>query len=179
MFVKSGISTFDFNPPSNATFVIKNTTTNKRTKLKIATIIFVLGCSSKNFFFLGFFEVSSPTAFIILVYAPSLFSTITKSPSGSFNALLKSANISVADWYLSVGSFFIAFKTISFTAVGISGFSSIGVTGSSCICFNATETGVSASKGTFPVSISYITTPNEYKSDFASITLPFACSGEK
>ena len=56
---------------------------------------------------------------------------------------------------------------------------SFGATGSSCICFNATETGVSASNGTFPVNISYITTPKEYKSDLLSVYPPLACSGEK
>jgi len=59
------------------------------------------------------------------------------------------------------------------------GFISFGSTGSSCICFNATDTGVSASNGTLPVNISYITTPNEYISDFASVYPPLACSGEK
>ena len=69
--------------------------------------------------------------------------------------------MAVAVWYLAIGSFCIAFKIISFTAFGMFGFISIGGTGSSCMCFNATETDVSASKGTFPVSISYITTPKE------------------
>ena len=59
------------------------------------------------------------------------------------------------------------------------GFNLIGSTGFSCICFNATDTGVSASNGTLPVSISYITTPSEYKSDLASVYPPLACSGEK
>ena len=47
------------------------------------------------------------------------------------------------------------------------------------MCFNATDTAVSASNGTFPVNISYMTTPSEYISDFASVIPPFACSGEK
>ena len=66
-----------------------------------------------------------------------------------------------------------------FTANGILSLIFIGSIGFSCICFNAIDTGVSASKGTLPVSISYITTPSEYKSDFASVYPPFACSGEK
>ncbi|MNT77467.1 hypothetical protein D3C72_2165850 [compost metagenome] len=68
---------------------------------------------------------------------------------------------------------------MSFTEDGISGFNSIGSTGSSCICFSAIDTGVSASNGTLLVNISYITTPKEYKSDFASVYPPLACSGEK
>ena len=50
---------------------------------------------------------------------------------------------------------------MSFTDWGIFSFKVFGGTGSSCMCFNATDTGVSASNGTLPVSISYITTPNE------------------
>ena len=68
---------------------------------------------------------------------------------------------------------------ILLTDVGTFGFTSIGSSGSSCICFKATETGVSASNGTLPVTISYITTPKEYKSDLASVNPPLACSGEK
>ena len=52
-------------------------------------------------------------------------------------------------------------------------------TGASLTCFSATETLVSPSKGTWPVSISYITTPTEYRSLFSSATSPRACSGEK
>ena len=51
--------------------------------------------------------------------------------------------------------------------------------GGSLTCFRATETEVSPSKGTCPVSISYITTPTEYRSLFSSATSPLACSGEK
>ena len=68
---------------------------------------------------------------------------------------------------------------ILLTAYGIVGFNFIGSIGFSCICFKAIETGVSASNGTLPVNISYITTPNEYKSDLASVYPPLACSGEK
>ena len=107
------------------------------------------------------------------------FTIFTKSPSGFFNARVKSLSISDAFWYLELVSFCIAFITILFTDSGIAGFNFIGSTGVSCICFNATETGVSASNGTFPVNISYNTTPNEYKSDFASVYPPRACSGEK
>ena len=103
----------------------------------------------------------------------------TKFSSGVFNASLKSVSISVAVLYLSNGSLDIAFIIILFTLIGNVGFIFIGSTGCSCICFNATETGVSASKGTLPVTISYITTPSEYMSDFASVYPPFACSGEK
>ena len=90
----------------------------------------------------------------------SLF-LFTKFPSGSFNDILKSFSISVADWYLKLISFSIAFIIILFIAKGIEGFSLIGSTGFSCICFRAIDTGVSASNGTLPVSISYITTPKE------------------
>ena len=51
--------------------------------------------------------------------------------------------------------------------------------GASLTCLSATETEVSPSKGTFPVSISYITTPTEYRSLFSSAISPRACSGEK
>ena len=101
------------------------------------------------------------------------------SPSGFFKAKLKSFNSSVAELYLNDTSFCIAFIIILLTAYGIEGFSFIGSTGFSCMCFNAIETGVSASKGTLPVTISYITTPNEYMSDLASVYPPLACSGEK
>ena len=78
-----------------------------------------------------------------------------------------------------LGSFCIAFNIILFKLIGIDEFNTFGSTGSSCICFSATDTGVSASNGTLPVTISYITTPKEYKSDFASVNPPLACSGEK
>ena len=51
--------------------------------------------------------------------------------------------------------------------------------GASLTCFKATDTLVSPSKGTLPVSISYITTPTEYRSLFSSAISPLACSGEK
>ena len=117
---------------------------------------------------------------ITWVFAVGSYSnSSTKSPSGSFKDFFKSTNISEAVWYLSVVSFCNALIIILLTAIGKFGFNSIGSTGSSCICFKATDTGVSASKGTLPVTISYITTPNEYKSDFASVKPPLACSGEK
>ena len=40
-------------------------------------------------------------------------------------------------------------------------------------------TGLSPLKGVEPVSISYITTPSEYRSLRPSTGLPWACSGEK
>ena len=57
-------------------------------------------------------------------------------------------------------------------------FNLIGLSGSSWICITAIPTELSASNGTLPVAISYITTPREYKSDFSSTNLPLACSGE-
>ena len=36
------------------------------------------------------------------------------------------------------------------------------------ICIMATDTGLSPSKGTWPVTISYMTIPREYRSDFPS-----------
>ena len=117
---------------------------------------------------------------ITCVFAVGSYSaSSTKSPFGFFNAFLKSCNISVAVWYLKVVSFCKAFIIILFTAIGTFGFTSIGSLGFSCICFKATDTGVSASNGTLPVTISYKTTPREYKSDFASVYPPLACSGEK
>ena len=62
---------------------------------------------------------------------------------------------------------------------GIASFSWIGGIAGSWICFNAIETGLSASYGTLPVTISYITIPREYISVLVSTTLPLACSGEK
>ncbi len=50
--------------------------------------------------------------------------------------------------------------------------------GFSFTCLSATATAVSPSKGTVPVSISYSTTPSEYKSLFASACSPLACSGD-
>ena len=136
---------------------------------------FLSFCSSTDSFLFLYILV-----FITCVLAVGSYSvSSTKSPSGSFNAFLKSINISLAVWYLNVVSFFSALIIILFTAVGKLGLTSIGSSGSSCICFNATDTGVSASNGTFPVTISYITTPKEYKSDFASVYPPLACSGEK
>ena len=127
-----------------------------------------------------FFTLLYISVLIICVWAVGSYSlSSTKSPFGFFKAFLKSTNISVADWYLNVVSFCNALIIILFTAIGTFLFTSIGSTGFSCICFNATDTGVSASNGTFPVTISYITTPKEYKSDFASVYPPRACSGEK
>ena len=133
-----------------------------------------------SFFLESFCIFSTSCVDILCVFAVgSKSASSTKSPDGFLSAIFKSCNSSVAVWYLSIGSFFNAFNIILFTASGKWGFNSIGGTGSSCICFNATDTGVSASNGTFPVTISYITTPNEYISDFASVNPPLACSGEK
>ncbi len=52
-----------------------------------------------------------------------------------------------------------------------------GGAGSSLTCISATETGVSAVKGSWPVAISYIMTPREYRSLRLSIFEPETCSG--
>ena len=57
--------------------------------------------------------------------------------------------------------------------------SSDGALGGAEICCKAMLTGVSPSKGTRPVSISYMTTPTLYMSLAAVTSSPRACSGEK
>ena len=51
--------------------------------------------------------------------------------------------------------------------------------GSLCRCCMAMATGLSPSKGTRPVSISYSTTPTLYISLVTSAVWPLACSGLK
>ena len=146
-------------------------------------------CSLKNFFSLDSF-LSDFSSFIssflffkefnsTLCVANLSVPTEATPASGFFKTASKLAFISVAELYLKAGSFCIAFMIIWLTLCGTLGLISDGGSGSCCMCISATETGVSASNGTFPVTISYNTTPNEYKSDLASVMPPFACSGEK
>ena len=55
----------------------------------------------------------------------------------------------------------------------------LGGTGASDTCLSAMLTADSASNGTRPVSISYRTTPTEYRSEAALTVRPWACSGER
>ena len=55
------------------------------------------------------------------------------------------------------------------SASGMEGSISRGESGMELICWMATETGVSPSKGRRPVIISYRTTPAEYRSERASM----------
>ena len=117
---------------------------------------------------------SSSTSFSVGItcVAPAsieLLALVAKLLDGLANAIDISVSISVAVWYLVAVDFSIAFIIISFKALLTDGFTTIGSTGTSWICFNATDTADSASKGNFPVAISYITTPSEYKSDLASV----------
>ncbi len=100
-----------------------------------------------------------------------------KTTAGLILNVSKSFIISDADWYLLVGSFCIALKIISSIPIGISGFIEEGFLKTSCICISATATGVSASKGFSPVSISNNIAPTEYISLFSSVKSPRACSG--
>ncbi|MNN32318.1 hypothetical protein D3C81_1460390 [compost metagenome] len=104
-----------------------------------------------------------------LVKSSSVTGTVPIIALGSFFILSKSTIISFADWYLFICSFSIAFNISLFKDSGTAEFIFLGGTTSSCICFKATETGESASNGTLPVTISYITTPKEYKSVLLSI----------
>ena len=54
-----------------------------------------------------------------------------------------------------------------------------GAAGVSETCLSAIVTAASASNGTCPVSISYSTTPTEYRSDAALTAWPCACSGRE
>ena len=71
-----------------------------------------------------------------------------------------------------------AFMVISSRASGMVGSISRGERGMELMCWMATDTAVSPSKGSRPVIISYSTTPAEYRSLRASMWLPRACSGE-
>ena len=66
----------------------------------------------------------------------------------------KSSSISPADWNLSTGFFSMARMVICSRPLGMEGFSSRGMTGLACSCISATETALSATKGSLPVSIS-------------------------
>ena len=65
-----------------------------------------------------------------------------------------SASIWAADGYLCAGSLAIARQVMSARPAGISGFSWVSGCGVSWICFIATDTMLSASKGSRPLSIS-------------------------
>ena len=49
----------------------------------------------------------------------------------------------------------------------------------SCMCLSAIVIGVSPSNGSVPVTISYRTTPSEYRSAVCPTPKPRACSGER
>ena len=65
-----------------------------------------------------------------------------------------SSSISPADWNRSTGFFSMAFMVICSSPLGMEGFSSLGMTGLACSCISATDTALSAIKGSLPVSIS-------------------------
>jgi len=117
---------------------------------------------------------------MIIVCSFSSFSTtLLITALGSSLIFWRSLIISLAFWYLIPGSFSIAFIINLLRLSGIFELICFGGTTSSCICFKAIVTGESASKGTFPVTISYNTTPREYRSVLLSTKVPLACSGEK
>ena len=65
-----------------------------------------------------------------------------------------SSSISPADWNRSTGFFSIARMVICSSPLGMEGFTSRGMAGLACSCIRATDTALSAVKGSFPVSIS-------------------------
>ncbi|OPZ43415.1 MAG: hypothetical protein BWY94_01880 [Actinobacteria bacterium ADurb.BinA094] len=75
---------------------------------------------------------------------------------------------SAADWYLCRGSLAIALSTIWFRVRGMPGTRSAGSRATSFTCLSATVTALSPLNGTVPVSISYRTTPTEYRSERSS-----------
>ena len=95
--------------------------------------------------------------------------------SASFRAIMSSS----ADANLSPGCLAVALRTTASISGDTAGFSREGAGTLPFICIIATLTAFSPSNGTFPVSISYITMPSEYISDFASTNPPRACSGER
>ncbi|MNI09387.1 hypothetical protein D3C73_624580 [compost metagenome] len=90
---------------------------------------------------------------------------VLSSSSSSWNCVLdslrrsgsrqvsRSCSISFADWYRSSGFLRMDLKITFSTLCGISGFSSLGSSNSSCKCFRATLIGLSPKKGSTPVSI--------------------------
>ena len=76
-------------------------------------------------------------------------------------AFISASAISRALWKRFLGFFSSAFITTATTAGGVSGAKSAIGGGGSLTCCMATATGVSPTKGTRPVSISYMTTPVE------------------
>jgi len=78
----------------------------------------------------------------------------SKRTEGSFWSFCKSEIISSEAEYLLAGFFCIALKVICSSPSGISGFISLRGLGLACICIIATETALSASNGSRPVSIS-------------------------
>ena len=106
--------------------------------------------------------------------------------SGSLTAiLLAPSSIFESTWISSKavgrisGFLLIARKVIASSIGGICERNILGGVGSSSICFIAIETALSPVNGNLLVSISYITIPSEYTSDFGVIVEPCACSGEK
>ena len=88
-------------------------------------------------------------------------------------------SISPADWNRSPGSLASALEIRFSNSTGISGTARRTDGTRASTCCNATATGLSPVNGSFPVIISYRTTPSEYRSDLAE-TFPFlACSGDK
>jgi hypothetical protein len=67
---------------------------------------------------------------------------------------------------------------MSFKALGIDGWTSMGGFGVSFTCASITEKLLVALNMRCPVTISYMDTPTEYKSERASVISDFTCSGD-
>ncbi len=90
----------------------------------------------------------------------------------------KSSTTSEAFAYRSSGFLASSFALMAFKPSGTPRFLSPREGAGSLTCFIDTAIGVSASKGTRPVSISWRTTPREYRSLRGPAALPITCSGD-
>ncbi len=121
----------------------------------------------------------NPKVTVISFEVRGFLSEATLSVVGRpFSMFVSSELTSPALWYLFSFSFSRHLIMTLLRSSGICLFSSLGSLGISLLCFTPIVNGVSPSKGTWPVTISYIITPKEYISDRWSISFPSTCSGD-
>ena len=111
------------------------------------------------------------------LWSSSLTAPIVGSSSFK-SALLRSLITAAAFGYRRSGLFSVHFKMILARLGDTSGFNILGSGIGSSRCASATVTVLSPSNGTWPVTISNMVIPKEYRSLRSSLYPPLACSGE-
>ena len=111
-------------------------------------------------------------------FAASALDAFATRAASIIASLRSDINISILS-YLSSAFFCVAFLIIPSNPLVILGLYCFISGSSSFKCLSAIAIELLASKGTLPVTISYIVIPREYISLFSLTYPPLACSGEK